>query len=75
VLISFSSTTTPANKAKENINVSSSSYLQNLFPSTIMQLNTYTPSALSTNTQNIDKRTPATTKATPSLSFFIYISK
>jgi len=59
-------------KAKENINVSSASYLQSLFPSTMIQLNSYTPSAaLTTTSQNIDtkKVSPATTKATTSCKY------
>jgi len=59
-----------SSKSKENINVSSASYLQSLFPSTMIQLNSYTPSALSTASQNLDNKraTPATTKATTSSS-------
>jgi hypothetical protein len=70
-LMSTNTNTPTTNKSKTDTSLSTSNYFQNLFPSTLMQLNSLTPSASNTTTHTIDKKTPSSTKATSSgmLSF------
>lgn len=56
-------------KPKTETVLSTSSYFQNLFPTSLMQLSSLTPSAPTTTQQIEKKQAPSSTKATTSSNF------